>query len=61
MMPMRKKLLGNKMEDLKNMTEIANEPLSMDYFNAALDNIKPSVNVSKLSDYSKWMSEFGST
>ena len=60
-MPMRRWLEGNKIEDMKNMTGIAEEPLTMEDFKASLVNIRPSVNVNILAQYSKWMSEFGST
>ncbi len=59
-MPMRRRM-GNMMEDMKNMTGIAEEPLTMEDFKASLVNIRPSVNVNILAQYSKWMSEFGST
>ncbi len=59
-MPMRRRLIGNNVEDLKNMTGITEEALNMDDFKCALVNIKPSVNINTLAQYGKWMSEFGS-
>ena len=61
MMPMRRRLVGINMEDLKNMTGVTEEALNMDDFKTALNNIKPSVNINTLAQYGKWMGEFGST
>lgn len=66
-MPMRRKLksegrLGNKMNDpawKEQFTQAVNIPLTMDDFNEALKNVKPSVGQSDLKHYMDWMEEFG--
>ena len=61
MMPMRRRLIGMNLENIGNMTGIAEEEIKMEDFKGALNNIKPSVNLTTLAQYEKWMAEFGST
>lgn len=66
-MPMRRKLkkeggLGAKIKDANWQEEFEKEvnvPLSMDDFNEAIRNVKPSVGRGDLVNYDHWMKEFG--
>lgn len=61
MMPMRDKL-SKGMFDLDNLKKLESEierPLEMNDFLEALKNIKRSVGVEFLAQYSKWLKDFG--
>lgn len=66
-MPMRRKLksegrLGRKLNDpawKEQFSQAVNIPLTMDDFNEALKNVKPSVGQGDLKHYMDWMEEFG--
>lgn len=66
-MPMRRKLksegrLGRKLNDpawKEQFSQAVNIPLTMDDFNEALKNVKPSVGQGDLKHYMDWMEQFG--
>jgi katanin p60 ATPase-containing subunit A1 len=62
MMPMRRKLLSSKFDinNLHNMQEEIDVPLTMEDFLEALKNISKSVSQDQLTAYSEWMKQFGS-
>lgn len=61
MMPMRKRIL-QKGFDLNNIADMAQEidiPLTMADFEEAIHNIQKSVSAESLRQYDEWMKEFG--
>ena len=61
MMPMRKRLAQGKVDfnELAKMEKELNVPIEMSDFKTALKNISKSVSQENLTDYKKWMEEFG--
>jgi katanin p60 ATPase-containing subunit A1 len=59
MMPLREHLKSRDMENLKDIKNLGEEPITMAHCKKALANIKPSVNKGTLEKYRKWMADFG--
>jgi katanin p60 ATPase-containing subunit A1 len=61
MMPMRRKLTHGKInfEELAKIEKELDVPITMSDFKEALKNISKSVSKDNLTDYAKWMEEFG--
>ena len=62
MMPMRRKMLSSHFDinNLQNMQEEIDVPLTMEDFLEALKNISKSVSKDQLIAYAEWMKQFGS-
>lgn len=62
MMPMRRKLLSSQFDinNIHQMQEEIDVPLTMQDFNDAIKNIQKSVSQEQLKEYSEWMKMFGS-